>query len=105
MKIAVATNDRKTIAQRTGRAKEFVIHEIIDSVIVNTEYKENSHKHDHEHKDGQEHSHKEIVDLLEGTDLLIVRAIGKHFKRDVEKANIKYKKTKLENIEEIIAIL
>jgi len=105
MKIALATNDRKTIAKRTGRTKEFAIFEIIDSKIVDVVYKENTHKHhdhDHDHEEEHDHSHAEIIDLLKDIDLLIVYAIGKNFKKDVESANLKYAKTKFENIEEIL---
>jgi predicted Fe-Mo cluster-binding NifX family protein len=102
MKIALPTNDRKEITKRTGRAKEFVIYTIDNSVITGIEYKKNEHDHDHEHNEEEEHTHKEIIDLLRGIDLLVVRAIGKHFKRDVEEAKIEYKKTKEEEIDNVI---
>ncbi len=105
MKIALATNDRKNIALRTGRAKEFAIYNIEDGKTINVDFKVNTHKHDH-HKDENgeehEHSHKEIIDLLRGVDILLVRAIGKHFKRDVISAGINYKVIKIENIEEAL---
>ncbi len=105
MKIALATNDRINIALRTGRAREFAIFTIENGEISNVDYKLNTHKHDHdedEHGEEHEHSHKEIIDLLQNIDLLLVRAIGKHFKRDVKKANIEFKIIKSENIQEVL---
>jgi len=103
MKIALATNDRKTISLRTGRAKEFGIYEIIDSKITNISFKKNNHKHDHDHGEEHKHSHREIIDLLLGIDLLVVRAIGKNFKHDVEDAKIKYRKVSIENIDDLMS--
>jgi predicted Fe-Mo cluster-binding NifX family protein len=54
MKIAIATDDRKTIAKRTGRAKEFAFFDLDDKGgIIGVSYEENQHKHDdeHEHRD------------------------------------------------------
>lgn len=110
MKFALATNDRKVLAKRTGRAKEFAIYEIVDSKVIDVVYKTNTHTHDHDHDQGhghghghgEHHSHKEIIDLLKDIDLLVVFAIGKNFKKDIEDAQINYKKTRLENIEDII---
>jgi len=101
MKIALATDNRKNIALRTGRAKEFAIYHISGNKIVNVEYKPNTHHHHHHnHKESEHHhhSHKEIVDILKGVDLLLVRAISKHFKRDIEHAGISYKLIKIADI-------
>ena len=56
MKIAIATNDRKTIAKRTGRAKEFAFFDLdSNGNIINVRFEENQHKHD----DEGEHHHNE----------------------------------------------
>jgi predicted Fe-Mo cluster-binding NifX family protein len=56
MKIAIATNDRKTIAKRTGRAKEFAFFDLDNNGnIINVRFEENQHKHD----DEDEHHHNE----------------------------------------------
>jgi len=34
MKVAFATNDRKTLANRTGRASEFIIYELSNYEII-----------------------------------------------------------------------
>ncbi len=114
MKIAFATDDRKTVAERTGRAKEFAVYETEGSEIVNIEFLENTHKHHHdEHKHGMHgdgynrhhgngHSHKEIVDMIRDVDFLFVKRVGKHMKEDLENAGINYVKTGKNEISEIL---
>ena len=96
MKISFPTNDRITIAERTGRAKEFVIYDIKDRQIINIDHRKNTHKH-HEHGQGHahhEHSHQEIIDLLGDVDLLIVLRVGKFLKKDFEVNKVNYQITK-----------
>ncbi len=103
MKIAFPTDDRKTIAERTGRCKEFAIVELkTNNVTYN--YLPNTHKHEHNNngKKEHEHSHNEIIQLLEGIDLLIVRRIGKYMKLDIDKSKIKYKQVEKTEIEDIV---
>jgi len=102
MKIAFATNDRKTLADRTGRAKEFVIYTVNNLKPVNSEYFANTHKH-HEDEDNHNHSHKEITDVLKDIDILYVTKVGKHMSRDLKNAGIKFLKTDKIKISEIIA--
>ncbi len=107
MKIAIPTNDRLTVATRTGRCKEFLIAEInADDVKLNYVKNTHTHNHDHSHNHSQEehkHSHSEIVDALDGVDLLLLLNIGKNLKRDIEEGKISYKKTSETNIEKIIS--
>ncbi len=110
MKVAFATNDRKTIAARTGRAKEFVVYELSDSEVINIEYFENTHEHHdheqghghHEHGKGHGHSHKDIIDKISTADFLYAKHIGKHLKANLNEANIKFELTKENEIEELI---
>lgn len=103
MKIAIATNDRINIAKRTGQAKEFALLEIKNGKLISQKYVANHH----EHHDGEEHSHshKDIVEILNGIDVLLLLNVGKHLKSDLDGANIKYKKIQLETIEEVITKL
>ena len=48
MKIAIPTNDRKTIAAHTGKCKEFAFFEIVDGKLVSENFEENLHSHHHE---------------------------------------------------------
>ncbi len=103
MKIAIPTNDRVTLADRTGRAKEFAILEIIEGQIISNQFLTNLHEH-HDHDENEEHgehTHNDLVESLQGIDLLVLKNIGKHLKNDLAKAGIKYEKTNLNSVTEI----
>ena len=104
MKIAIPTDNRKTLAERTGRAKEFAVYEIENGEIVSVNFAKNTHEH-HDHDEGQnhDHSHAEIVDALEGVDILLVSIIGKHMKADLESAGINYQRISKTNIDDILS--
>lgn len=107
MKIAIPTNDRETIALRSGRAEEFAIIEFNDSGIVNTEYLINGHElthhgEGHNHDDNESHGHDDIVQLLNGIDMVLGHKFGPHFARDFHKVGIKMKLTKKELITDAI---
>jgi predicted Fe-Mo cluster-binding NifX family protein len=121
MLLAIATNDRKTIAKRTGRAEEFAFFTIENNVIVKTDYQKNQHEHhDHDRSEGNHrvghgrghghhhhhddtHTHDEVVEQLKDVDVFLVRAVGKNMKRDLEKGNIPYLLVKEDLITEIIS--
>ena len=97
MKVAFATNDRKTIAQHTGRAKEFAVYELSAYEVINIEYYINE-QHDHNHW----HSHKGIVEKLIGTDYLYALHLGKHFKEELEKVGIENEMAKENDIMSVV---
>ena len=67
MKIAIATNDRKSIARRTGRAKEFAFFEIDEKGnIINVYFEENQHKHDDEDEHDHEPNHRKVTGYGQG---------------------------------------
>lgn len=125
MILAIPTNDRKTIAKRTGRAAEFAFYTIENEAIKSIAYQKNTHEHhDHDRNEGNHrqgghgnghghghnhrhehtnHTHDEIVTQLKDIDIFLVRAVGKHMKRDLEKGNIPYKLVKGEELSEIIS--
>lgn len=116
MKISFPTNDRKTIAKRTGRCEEFAIYEIENGKIINVDYLKNTHEHhDHDHDHGQghghghgkgqgerHHSHSDIMELLKDVDVLLVGRVGKYMKGDLIESGLKYQLTKKIDIEEAI---
>ncbi len=125
MLIAIATNDRKTIAKRTGRAAEFAFFEVIGNEITGVRYEKNNHKHyDHDRSEGNHrkgrygrglghghrhhhhhegaHSHNEVVEQLKNVDMFLVRAVGKHMRSDLERGNIPFKLVKDENLTDIV---
>jgi len=114
MTIAIATNDRKNIALRTGRAKEFAIFSIANNTIISVDYQENNHHHNHDEHDHHNHngnaqgkkhnhSHDEMIAQLKDVSIFLVHKVGKHMKRDLEKGNIPYQLVNGISIEEIIA--
>ena len=115
MKISFPTNDRKTIAKRTGRCKEFVIYDLADSKIIDISYHENNHEHHdhgdghadghghHDHKKGEgEHSHAEIGEILKDVDVLVVGRVGKFMKKALEGFGIRHQLTKKMEIQEVV---
>ena len=108
MKISFPTNDRITIAERTGRAKEFVIYDIKDRQITNIDYRVNTHKHhehghEHSYQKGEGgHSHEEIIELLSDIDLLIALRVGKFLKKELFDNKVNYQITKSIAIEDAL---
>ncbi|MBK7105751.1 MAG: hypothetical protein IPH62_10745 [Ignavibacteriae bacterium] len=86
MKIAVATDDFKTVTGHVGRCNGFLVYEILDGKIVNQEKRENNftnhkHSHDHDHSHNHTHNHEHSSahsNLLDGlqdcTDLICTSA-------------------------------
>ncbi len=127
MIIAVATNDRKTIAKRTGRAAEFAFYQINGNKITDVTFEKNNHEHhDHDRREGnhrqgrhgqglghrhghgnhhheeEEHSHDEVIEQLKNVDIFLVKAVGKYMRGDLERGNIPFKLVKGENITDIV---
>ena len=100
IKIAVPTNDRLSLAERSGRAKEFAVVEMANKQISNITYRKNHHddKHDHSHGD-HAHGHQDIVDALQDCTVIVGRKFGPHFAGDFHKAGIKLVLSKQESIE------
>ena len=46
MNIAIPTNDRKSIAKRTGKASEIAFYTINNGTIISVTYTKNTHSHD-----------------------------------------------------------
>jgi predicted Fe-Mo cluster-binding NifX family protein len=90
MKIAIITDDGKTISQHFGRANYFAVLTIEDGQIVSREMREKlSHKHfanahDHSHEPGQRHGfdaasqsrHERMSQTIEDCEALICRGMG-----------------------------
>ena len=100
MKISIPTNDRITIAERSGRAKEFAIIEINASSFNIIEYKKNEHEHNHSEGEHEHHGHGDLIELLNGVSAVVVKKVGSHLKADLDSANIKIIKTSQVNIED-----
>ena len=105
MIIALPTNDRVTLAKRTGRCEEFAIYKVEGNTTEVVEYRKNTHEHhdhNHDHGEGDVHSHNEIMEILTDIDLLVMKMAGKHFKNDLATYSIKYEMTKEMDLEKIL---
>ena len=117
MKIAIPTNDRKTLAERSGRASEFAIINFDAKGVISLRYITNSHEDTHhgggeQHRHGHgggghghgvhNHGHGDIVALLKGVDMVVGKKFGPHFARDFHDAGIKMKLTKLDIIDDVV---
>jgi len=103
IKIAAPTNDRKTLAERSGRAKEFAVIEIQNKEILNISFRENHHEHNHDHSHGDHgHGHQDIVEALHDCSAVVGRKFGPHFASDFHKANIKMILSKQDSLEDAV---
>ncbi|MCB2221621.1 MAG: iron-molybdenum cofactor biosynthesis protein [Bacteroidetes bacterium] len=91
MKIAVASDDGKHIAQHFGRTRGFLIFDCIDDKIASTEYKLNTFTHhhqgngdEHHHEHGHQHSHDGILSALKDCKVVISRGMGRRLLDDFE---------------------
>ena len=98
MKIAVATNNNTTITGHVGRCRAFIIYNIEDNKIINSEIRENTfthhavgygHDHGHHHGDGEGHGHESLVDALKDCTYLLFQGGGWRLVEDLKTNNIK----------------
>jgi len=99
MKVAVPTNDKETLAERTGRAKGFLIFEIENKSAKEIDFRVNPHKHDDDESEEHDHSHAEVMEVLSDCNYIIVNKVGKHFKHDLNQTNIAVFKTRSKEIQ------
>ncbi|HPE56347.1 MAG TPA: NifB/NifX family molybdenum-iron cluster-binding protein [Bacteroidales bacterium] len=96
MKIAVASDDGKMIAQHFGRTKGFLIYDIEQNAIKSSQYiantfthhhhgdhHEQKHNHEHEHA----HSHASILEALQSCGTIISRGMGRRLLDDFQNNN------------------
>ncbi|OQX97786.1 MAG: iron-molybdenum cofactor biosynthesis protein [Bacteroidetes bacterium 4572_128] len=108
MKIAVPSNDNKTVSAHFGRTKGFVFFEIENNEILKKSYKENKctghAKHEvHEHG-SHEHSHVGIFQALGDCKVVIAGGMGKRLYNDFQKEKIEVFVTKEKNIDKAIEL-
>jgi predicted Fe-Mo cluster-binding NifX family protein len=91
-KIAVASDDQRTIAHHFGRTKGFMIYTVENNKIAERHYVHNTftghaqgHHHDQNHRHQQHHSHRGILDALKDTEVVISRGMGRRLLEDFER--------------------
>lgn len=98
MRIAVATDDNKTITGHVGRCLAFAIYDINGEVIERKEIRkntftlhrmENAQHREHHHGEGQQHSHSSLIEGLKDCSVLLLSGGGWRLIEDLEKNSIK----------------
>jgi len=85
MKIAVASDDQKTISEHFGRAIGFMVFEIEKDTILKQEYRENIGK-----STGECHScnHDTMIKNIKDCDVVICYGMGQRIYDDLQRNNI-----------------
>jgi len=98
MRIAVATDDNKSITGHVGRCLAFAIYDVNGETIEKKEIRENtfthhrmekSQNHERHHGEGQQHGHSRLIDGLKDCSVLLFSGGGWRLIEDLEKNNIK----------------
>ncbi len=91
MKIAVASNDGKTIATHFGRARGFVVYELEDRELLARKFVMNTFTGHARGLEGQGHDvdrHGVILEALRGCQAVISRGMGRRIHEDLRGAEI-----------------
>jgi predicted Fe-Mo cluster-binding NifX family protein len=117
MKIAVITNDGKTISQHFGRAPHYLVFTVEEGEITDKELRDKvghrqfaNEPHDHDHNDPRGHGfgahsdakHVRMIESIQDCAAIIVRGMGRGAYLAMEQANIRPFVTDIENAEEAV---
>jgi len=86
MKIAVASDDEKHIAHHFGRAKGFVVFEIVNNVPTRLKYRQNIGK---SNGNCGSCNHPAMIKNIQDCDLVISFGMGRRIYEDLQASNIK----------------
>ena len=121
-KVAIVTDDGRTVAQHFGRAAYYLVVTLADGVAVNRELRPRitphaasgqHHHHEHDHEHGHEHGtgpaaaarHAAMAAQIADCQFLIAGGMGRGAVRAMEAAGLQVTLTNLSSIEEVIAAL
>ena len=114
MKVAVVTDDGKTISQHFGRARFYKVYEIKDGAIVGSEQRPKAghhvegaahHEHGaepHGHHHGDAATHNSMLANVADCQVLIARGMGWGAHDAIERAGIKPYITDVESADEAV---
>lgn len=99
MKVAIASDDKIGISHHFGRAKGFMIFEIVDDKIIGESYRENVGK-----SNGKCGScnHSMMIDNIKDCQVIISYGMGQHIYSDLMKNNIKAVVTEEKNVNDAL---
>ncbi len=102
MKIAVATDDKKTIRKgHFGSSKYFLIFEILNGEIKSEELRENPYA-DEEHASHHRGKTEKIIELLSDCGLFMAASVGRKSGEIVSQHNIDLIITEKKDVEEAV---
>jgi len=117
MRVAIASDDQKTLAFHLGRCQGFVMVEIEDGKEVKRWYVTNTFAHTHHfgghgeghhHGDhgynhgGQGHNHQGLLDLLQGVSYVVSRGMGRRLYDDLIRHGYQPFLTRKSSVDEVI---
>ena len=119
MKIALVSNDGKTISAHFGRARLYVVVTVEDGRVVDREVREKAHHahghhHDHRHDPpvgsgrgdgpggGARPRHQEMIEPIRDCDLLVSRGMGTGAYAGLQAAGIRPILTDLRTVDEAV---
>jgi predicted Fe-Mo cluster-binding NifX family protein len=91
MKIAIASDDNKTIASHFGKTRGFIIYDIAKTVVTDRHYVENTFTGHARGVSGHGHvadRHGPILQALEGCRAVIAQGMGRRIYDDLRAAGI-----------------
>jgi predicted Fe-Mo cluster-binding NifX family protein len=90
MRVAVASEDGRTIAAHTGRCRAIAIFDVIGPEVRTVEHRASGARgadgdgcHDHRSSGAQTHDHSALVDALSDCGVLITRGLGPRLVADL----------------------
>jgi len=99
MKIAIASDDKKTISSHFGRASGFVVFDIKNGKAINRNYRENVGKSSGECGSCD---HQSMINNIKDCDVVISYGMGQKIYDDLIKNKIKPIVTEVENVDEAL---
>ncbi len=120
MKIAVVTDDGKTIAQHFGRASKYAVVELTDKEILSRELRDKpghhsfQHEGEHHHEHGAEgrgagahaeDKHSQMVAVISDCEALLARGMGRGVFLSMENAGIRPLTVDFSEIDEALKAL
>lgn len=120
MRIAVASDDGKTISRHFGRASYYLVFTVEVGEIINKELRDKAshqqfaherhghdpddHRHEHNHGFGThaDQKHTQMIEPIRDCDAVLVRGMGRGAYLAVQEANIRPIVTEIEDAEEAV---
>ena len=99
MKVAIASDDGKTISYHFGRAAGFVVFEIQNGKITGREYRKNIGKHSEEHGSCD---HAAMIKNLKDCSVMISHGMGQRIYDDMVKSGIEPIVTEEDSVDKAI---